>query len=80
MGEFDNKPHIETGLYRHYKGGIYRVLGVGRHTENDEYFVVYAPAEPKPELPEFWLRPYDMFVETIDIDGKTQPRFERLAL
>ena len=48
MSEFDDLPTIETGLYRHYKGNEYNVLGVGCHTEAHEYFVVYAPAKPKP--------------------------------
>lgn len=78
MNEFDDKPTIEPGTYRHYKGGMYRVLGVGCHTERHEYYVVYAPLEPKPELPEMWIRPYDMFVETVQIDGNEVPRFQKL--
>lgn len=79
MSEFDDLPTIESGLYRHYKGNMYRVLGVGCHTEADEYYVVYSPAEPKEGIPEFWLRPFDMFTETVEIDGKTFPRFEKIA-
>lgn len=79
MSEFDDLPTIETGLYRHYKGNEYNVLGVGCHTEAHEYFVVYAPAQPKPGVPQFWLRPYDMFVESIEIDGELQPRFKKLT-
>ena len=79
MNEFDDLPKIETGLYRHYKGNMYRVLGVGRHTEAHEYYVVYSPAEPKEGVPEFWLRPFDMFVETVDINDQTLPRFEKIA-
>ena len=75
---FDDIPMIEKGLYRHYKGGLYRVLGVGCHTETLEYYVVYAPAEPKANIPEMWLRPYDMFTETIEIEGKIHPRFEKI--
>lgn len=79
MSEFDDLPTIETGLYRHYKGSEYNVLGVGCHTEAHEYFVVYAPAKPKPGAPQFWLRPYDMFVESIEVDGEQQPRFKKLT-
>lgn len=76
---FDDIPVIKEGLYRHYKGGLYRVLGVGCHTETLEYYVVYAPAEPKEGIPKMWLRPYEMFVETITVDGKTCPRFEKIS-
>ena len=79
MSEFDDLPKIETGLYRHYKGNMYRVHGVGCHTEVHEYYVVYSPVEPKVGIPEFWLRPFEMFAETVEVDGKTLPRFERVA-
>lgn len=51
--EFKNLPEIELGLYEHYKGNRYEVLGVGRHTEVDEYYVVYKPLyehEGQPEI------------------------------
>lgn len=76
---FNDIPTIEKGLYRHYKGHVYRVLGVGCHSETLEYYVVYAPVEQKEGIPEMWLRPYGMFLETTEIDGKTRPRFEKLS-
>lgn len=79
MSEFDDRPTVKKGLYRHYKGNVYRVHGVGCHTEREEYFVVYSPTEPKTGIPEFWLRPYDMFIETVEVGGKTIPRFEKIA-
>ena len=78
MKEFDDLPSIEPGLYEHYKGGRYRVLGVGCNTEIHEYYVVYTPAEPKPDVPEFWLRPYAMFLETVEVNGEIRPRFKKL--
>lgn len=78
MGEFDDKPTIKTGRYQHYKGGLYTVLGIGCHTERHEYYVVYTPTNQKPDLPDFWIRPYDMFAEMINVDGKTIPRFAKL--
>jgi cyclomaltodextrinase / maltogenic alpha-amylase / neopullulanase len=77
MSEF-NPPNLELGRYRHYKGNEYEVLGVGCHTETLEYFVVYRAVEQKPGTPEMWLRPYDMFIETIEKDGKVIPRFEKI--
>lgn len=78
MSETFTIPPIEKGLYQHYKGNKYEVLGVGCHTETEEYYVVYSPVEKKPGVPEIWLRPYKMFMETIEIDGVATPRFKRL--
>jgi hypothetical protein len=78
MNEFDDLPIIEPGLYRHYKGGIYNVLGVGCNTEAHEYYVVYSPQAPKENRPRIWVRPYGMFVETVEIDGEEIPRFKKL--
>lgn len=78
MSEQFDIPKLEPGLYQHYKGNKYTVLGVGRHTEVDEYFVVYSPAEQKPGVPSIWLRPYTMFTETIEVDGKVLPRFKKV--
>ena len=77
IGKFD-VPKLDTGLYRHYKGGYYDVLGVGCSTETDEYFVVYRALYERGTVPSIWLRPYDMFVETIEKDGKITPRFEKI--
>ena len=64
-----------TGKYRHYKGNEYEVIGVGKHTEAEERLVVYkALYEPY----EIWIRPFDMFFETIDVGGKNIQRFEKL--
>ena len=78
MSEIFTIPPIEKGIYQHYKGNKYEVLGVGCHTETEEYYVVYSLLEPKPGAPEIWLRPYEMFMETIEIDGVTTPRFKHL--
>lgn len=77
MAEFD-PPKIDLGVYRHYKGSEYEVLGVGCHTETNEYFVAYRPVVSKPGLPEMWVRPYSMFVETIEKDGQVIPRFQKI--
>lgn len=63
------------GRYRHYKGGLYTVIGIARHSETGELLVVY-----RPEYGEraFWVRPLAMFNETVEIEGRLIPRFERL--
>ncbi len=63
------------GRYRHYKGNEYTVLGVARHSETDQRFVVYRPEYGDREL---WVRPLDMFLEYVTIDGRQVPRFEYL--
>lgn len=71
-------PQIENGIYQHYKGNYYEVLGVGCHTETREYFVVYRPLYKKQASPNIWIRPYQMFIETIEKDGQTIPRFKKV--
>ena len=63
---------IPLGRYRHYKGQDYEVLGVAQHSETEETVEVYRCLYGDYSL---WVRPYDMFTETIVIDGKTVPRF-----
>lgn len=63
------------GIYRHYKGTEYEVLGTGIHTETEEKMVIYRSIE-EPE--KVWLRPYDMFFETVTIDGEGIPRFKKI--
>lgn len=63
------------GKYRHYKGKEYQVIGVGKHTETEEVMVIYkALYEPY----EIWIRPFDMFFETVNVDGVAIQRFEKL--
>ena len=63
---------IALGRYRHYKGGEYDVLGTVLHSETEERMVLYRPRYGEREL---WVRPLDMFQESVDVDGKTLPRF-----
>ena len=63
---------MKTGRYRHYKGQEYIVLGVARHSETDEELVVYRPDYGERGL---WVRPKDMFVESVEVRGQRIPRF-----
>ena len=65
----------EPGRYRHYKGQEYSVLGVARHSETEGEFVVYRQVYGAREL---WVRPRQMFLETVTVDGRSVPRFERI--
>lgn len=68
---------IKTGIYQHYKGNFYLVLGVAHHSENQEPLVVYmALYESEYGKNALWVRPYEMFIEEIEYEGKKQPRFK----
>lgn len=69
-------PSAPLGRYRHYKGGVYDVVGVARHSETLEAMVVYRPLYGGAGL---WVRPYAMFFEHIEVEGRSQPRFAPVA-
>ncbi len=69
------QPLVIDGLYRHYKGKLYRVRGVARHSETLEELVHYE-ALYENELGRLWVRPKEMFLGDIEIDGHLRPRFE----
>ena len=65
-----------VGLYRHYKGLMYEVVGTARHSETLEPMTVYRALYGQRGL---WVRPAAMFEELVRIDGVLRPRFERCA-
>ena len=67
---------VPAGLYRHYKGGMYEVIDLARHSESLEVMVVYRALYGSRGL---WVRPAQMFNEHITIEGEVRPRFERLS-
>ena len=72
-----SSPSIALGTYRHSKSGkLYEVLGVALHTETGDMLVVYR-ALYKTDY-ELFARPYKMFVENVDLNGKKVPRFEKI--
>lgn len=63
---------IQTGLYKHYKGKLYHLIGISRHTETLEEYCVYQALYDDYAL---WIRPAQMFFETIEYNGQNVPRF-----
>ncbi len=61
-----------AGIYRHYKGQRYRVLGTARHSETLEPLVVYQALYGDFGL---WVRPAAMFCESVVLEGQTVARF-----
>ena len=66
--------NIPPGLYRHYKGMLYEVIGTVRHSETLEPMTLYRALYGEQGL---WVRPAAMFNENVVIDGISQPRFAR---
>lgn len=71
-------PPFTPGRYRHYKGWDYEAVGVVCHTETLEWYVLYKPLYPHDGMPDMWVRPYDMFMGTVEVDGTQMKRFTRL--
>jgi hypothetical protein len=71
-----NMQEIISGRYRHYKGHEYTVIGIARHSETMEELVIYRQEYGDNAL---WVRPKQMFLETVEVDGKVLRRFEYLG-
>lgn len=77
----DNKNMLKPGMYQHYKGGYYELIGIALHTETREKMVVYKSLQERPDLevaygkyPVF-VRPFKMFVDEVEVNGEKRPRF-----
>lgn len=64
---------MKTGKYRHYKGNYYQVIGVAKHSETEEEYVVYQALYGNQGL---WIRPKAMFCENVTVDEQEMPRFQ----
>lgn len=63
---------LKLGKYQHYKGNFYQVEGIATHSETEEKMVIYRPLYGDQAL---WVRPLDMFIEEVNINGEVKPRF-----
>lgn len=63
---------IRPGIYRHYKGAKYQVIGEAKHSETLEPLVIYRALYGEFGL---WVRPKAMFCEQVELDGREVPRF-----
>ena len=68
--------NIKFGKYRHYKGDMVNVIGKALHSETLEEFVVYKHVTGKRSKESYyWVRPFKMFLEKVELEGKRVPRF-----
>lgn len=67
---------LKTGTYEHYKKKPYEVIGVVHHSETLEELVLYKALYGGGG---YWVRPLDMFMEDVEIDGMVVPRFKYIG-
>lgn len=71
---------VAFGYYQHFKGNVYQVIAVGKHSESGDEMVVYRGLYDSPHgFGAIWIRPVAMFLETIERDGKTMRRFAPIS-
>ena len=66
---------IELGYYKHFKGNIYEVIGIGKHSETLEELVIYKSIKDN----SIWVRPLSMWNETVERDNNIYKRFEYIG-
>ena len=82
---FTNIINIELpqvgAIYRHYSGKQYKIIAIGYHSESLKKHVVYQALYDDKQFGNqaIWIRPLEMFMETIIIDGKETKRFTKIS-
>ena len=69
------RPEINS-LYKHYKGNVYRVVCIARHSEDLSELVVYSDASVPEKI---WARPLEMWSETVEVNGVSVERFKKIG-
>lgn len=67
---------IRVGTYRHFKGRLYKVVMIAKHSETLEDYVVYQALYGEKGM---WVRPLSMFEETVEINDTVVKRFEYIG-
>lgn len=74
----ETKNNIKIGIYQHYKGNKYEVIGIAKHSETLEDLVVYRALYDN-KVSQLWVRPLKMFTEMIEINGTEIERFKYIG-
>lgn len=69
------EPILRAGKYRHYKGKIYKVIGIAKHSDTLEQMVVFRAADDEFQL---WCQPLEKFKSKVSHNGRQVPMFEYL--
>lgn len=64
---------MKLGKYKHFKGNLYEVICLAKHTETGEEMVIYRDLSDSAKI---WVRPAKMFNEKVNVNGVEKPRFE----
>ncbi len=64
---------IKLGRYKHFKGNVYEVIAIAKHSETLEDMVVYQSVS---DMGKIWVRPLKMWEEKVEVNGKSVKRFE----
>jgi hypothetical protein len=67
---------LKLGKYRHFKGNEYEVIGTAKDSETLKEMVVYRALYGDNEL---WVRPLEMFLENVKVEGEEAPRFKYIG-
>lgn len=72
---------LQIWKYQHYKGNDYEVLGIAYHSETLEELVLYRALYDSEEFGDqaLWVRPKNIFLETVEFHGVVQPRFRYIG-
>ena len=72
---------LAPGIYKHYKGKLYKVIGVAHHSETLDEMVVYQAMYESAVFGKdaLMVRPIESFLENVDVNGKKVKRFEKVA-
>ncbi|OQA51899.1 MAG: hypothetical protein BWY43_00751 [candidate division WS2 bacterium ADurb.Bin280] len=75
------KANIEKGRYRHYKGGLYQVLGTGYDEKNQREYVIYKMLYSTKDYPKgtIWLRELGDFCSMVEVEGEKVKRYSYLG-
>ena len=74
----ENDKVVKIGIYQHYKGNKYEVIGVAKDSETLEEFVVYRALYDN-KVSKLWIRQVDLFTDKVEVDGETIDRYKYIG-